>query len=78
MLAWLKRRLKTGPDPKNGARTFDELQASMGETITPDGLGWEQAFTLFTDVIVPSTRPFNHPTSLSFVAAAPTPASLGF
>ena len=78
MLAWLKRRLKTGPDPKNGARTFDELQASMGETITRDGLGWEQAFTLFTDVIVPSTRPFNHPTSLSFVAAAPTPASLGF
>ncbi len=50
----------------------------MGGSITPDGLGAEAAFALFTDVIQPATRPFGHPTSLSFVAAAPTRAALSF
>ena len=50
----------------------------MGGAITPDGLGAEAAFALFTDVIQPATRPFGHPTSLSFVAAAPTRAALSF
>jgi glutamate/tyrosine decarboxylase-like PLP-dependent enzyme len=50
----------------------------LGNAITPCGITGKRAFKLFTDSIIPSTRPFNHPTSLAFVAAAPTPASLAF
>ena len=78
MFQWAKARIEEGPDPRNGALTYDELSARMGETITGQGLGWEEAFRLFEGIIAPSTRPFNHPTSLAFVAAAPSPAALGF
>ena len=78
MLDWAGARISNGPDPRNGARTPDALFQAMGTTITPAGIGGQAAFDLFADVITPSTRPFDHPTSLSFVAAAPTPAALGF
>ena len=77
MMDWAEQLIIDGPDPRNGARPYSHFTSTLGQTITPDGMGWEQAFALFTDEIVPSTRPFHHPTSLSFVAAAPSPASLG-
>ena len=77
MMDWAEQLIIDGPDPRNGARPYSHFTGTLGQTITPDGMGWEQAFALFTDEIVPSTRPFHHPTSLSFVAAAPSPASLG-
>jgi len=78
MLVWARQRISQGPDPRAGAQDFVQLEKSLGGAITADGMDDGQAFALFSDVIVPSTRPMNHPTSLSFVAAAPTPASLGF
>ena len=77
MMDWAEQLIIDGPDPRNGARPYSHFTSTLGQTITPEGMGWEQAFSLFTDEIVPSTRPFHHPTSLSFVAAAPSPASLG-
>ena len=76
MLGWARAHILAGPDPRNGAQSFEALEARLGGSITAKGR--TDAFDLFTNVIVPSTRPFNHPTSLAFVAAAPTPASLGF
>ena len=70
MMDWAEQLIIDGPDPRNGARPYSHFTSTLGQTITPDGMGWEQAFALFTDEIVPSTRPFHHPTSLSFVAAA--------
>jgi glutamate/tyrosine decarboxylase-like PLP-dependent enzyme len=78
ILDWVADHVAAGPDPKNGARAAAALEPEMGGAITPDGLGAEAAFALFTDVIQPATRPFGHPTSLSFVAAAPTRAALSF
>ncbi|MCI5112176.1 MAG: aminotransferase class V-fold PLP-dependent enzyme [Marivita sp.] len=78
ILDWVEGHVAAGPDPRNGARPAVALEAEMGGAITPDGLGAEAAFALFTDVIQPATRPFGHPTSLSFVAAAPTRAALSF
>ena len=74
---WARDRIENGPDPRNGAQTNAVLQDRMSGSITTKGLSGTEAFALFTDVIAPSTRPFNHPTSLAFVAAAPTPASFG-
>lgn len=78
MMRWAQGRITQGPDPKHGAQSYALLAQDLSETITADGIGWAEAFRRFTDVIVPSTRPFDHPTSLSFVAAAPSPAALGF
>lgn len=78
MLAWARARILDGPDPKAGAQAPEVIEAALGQTITNEGLGWDEAFRRFTETIVPSTRPFDHPASLSFVAAAPSPAALGF
>jgi len=78
MFEWAKTRIRSGPNPKHGATTPEILSAAMGQTIVEDGLGWEKAFALFEGVIAPATRPFDHPSSLSFVAAAPSPAASGF
>lgn len=78
MLDWAQARITDGPDPKAGAKTFAELEAAMGGTITEAGRDWAAAFKVFTDVIVPSIRPYDHPASLAFVAAAPSPAASSF
>ena len=78
ILDWTRSRILDGPDPRNGARSQDVLEAALGEAITPDGMKGNLPFEYFTDCIIPSTRPFDHPTSLAFVAAAPSPASLAF
>lgn len=78
ILDWTRARILGGPDPKHGAQSHAALEPVMGGSITPDGIGGEAAFRLFTDTIVPSTRPFGHPTSLSFVASAPSQAALSF
>ena len=78
LLQWTATRIKDGPDATHGAQAFAELEPILGKSITQDGLGADQAIRMFTDTIVPSTRPFGHPTSLSFVASAASPASLSF
>lgn len=78
VLHWTARRIAEGPDPKHGAQSFAVLDPVLGGSIRDEGIGAEQAFRLFTQTIVPSTRPFGHPTSLSFVASAPTRAALSF
>ena len=78
ILSWTRERIIHGPDPRSGAKSKAVLEAALGDAITSSGLSGTKAFDLFTDRIIPSTRPFNHPTSLAFVAAAPTPASLAF
>ena len=78
MFVWAKKRIILGPDPVSGAKNLNLLEKELGGSITKEGLGWKEAFKLFTNVIVPSTRPFDHPTSLAFVAAAPTPAASSF
>ncbi|MEM6565490.1 MAG: aminotransferase class V-fold PLP-dependent enzyme [Pseudomonadota bacterium] len=78
ILEWTKERIEQGPDPKHGAQTKKALDAMLSGSITENGLGAETAFKLFTHTIVPSTRPFGHPSSLSFVASAPSQAALSF
>jgi len=77
MFSWAQVRITDGPDPRNGAQSHEVLKNALSGAITEEGIDNESAFSLFSDVITPSTRPFNHPTSLAFVAAAPTPASFG-
>ncbi|MFV8224568.1 pyridoxal phosphate-dependent decarboxylase family protein [Christiangramia aquimixticola] len=56
----------------------EELYKMVGETITPEGIGGETAFSLFRDVLVKATVPIDHPRHLAFVPAAPTRAAIMF
>lgn len=59
-------------------RKEEELLRIVGETITPSGIGGENAFKLFRDVLVKATVPIDHPRHLAFVPAAPTRAAIMF
>lgn len=78
MLDWTAKRISQGPDPLHGAQDPSALDPVLGGSITTNGIGAEAAFDLFTDTIVPSTRPFGHPSSLAFVSSAPSQAALSF
>ncbi|MGM0392527.1 MAG: pyridoxal phosphate-dependent decarboxylase family protein, partial [Bacteroidota bacterium] len=56
----------------------EELLEMVGETITDEGIGGENAFKLFRDVLVKATVPIDHPRHLAFVPAAPTRAAIMF
>ncbi|TDN88811.1 glutamate/tyrosine decarboxylase-like PLP-dependent enzyme [Salegentibacter sp. 24] len=65
--------------PEMGApKKEDELFRIVGETVTPEGIGGENAFQLFRDVLVKATVPIDHPRHLAFVPAAPTRAAIMF
>ena len=65
--------------PELGApKNEDELLQIVGETITPNGIGGENAFKLFKDVLVKACVPIDHPRHLAFVPAAPTRAAIMF
>ncbi len=55
-----------------------DLMEMVGETITKEGIGGEEAFELFRDVLAKATVPVDHPRHLAFVPAAPTRAAILF
>ncbi len=69
----------TNTNPELGfPKKESELQALVGETITPDGIGGEKAFALFRDVLIKASVPIDHPRHLAFVPASPTRAAVMF
>ena len=75
VLTWTEERLRRDPSPFTGARPRDELEAAAGATVTEDGLGFDEAFRVFTDVLVPATRAQDHPLNLAYIPNAPTEAA---
>ncbi|WP_417885783.1 pyridoxal phosphate-dependent decarboxylase family protein [Zunongwangia sp.] len=59
-------------------KSENELLRIVGETITPSGIGGENAFKLFKDVLAKANVPIDHPRNLAFVPAAPTRAAIMF
>lgn len=69
----------TETDPPLGfPKREEELRALVGETITPEGIGGENAFKLFRDVLLKSSISIDHPRHLAFVSGAPTRAAIMF
>jgi L-2,4-diaminobutyrate decarboxylase len=75
VIAYAQERLRLDPVPLDGPRPFEELQATVGQTITPDGIGGKEALRLFADVLAPACISIDHPRYFSFIPCAPTPAS---
>ena len=61
--------------PLDGPRTPAELQARAGITITPEGLGGDEALRRWVDVLAPATMSVDHPRYLAFIPGAPTEVS---
>ncbi|RLD27703.1 MAG: aspartate aminotransferase family protein [Bacteroidetes bacterium] len=56
----------------------EELKALVGETITKNGIGGENAFNLWKQHLMKATVPVDHPRNLAFVPASPTRAAVMF
>jgi glutamate/tyrosine decarboxylase-like PLP-dependent enzyme len=68
-------RMKLDPVPLDGPVPFEQLQAKAGQTITPEGIGGEQALALFDDVLSRACISVDHPRYLSFIPSAPSEAA---
>ena len=75
--AYARRRIAE-PQPLDRSVPAEELDEQAGSTITPGGIGWQEALRLWTDVLAPSTISTDHPAFLAFVPGAPTKASVLF
>lgn len=64
--------------PLDGPRSPDELLAQVGQSVTADGIGGDEALRLWTDVLAPACISVDHPRFLAFIPGAPTDASSMF
>ncbi len=77
IVAYARGRIAS-PQPLDGPASGEELSRRAGETITPEGLGGEEAMRIWSEVLAPATISTDHPASLAFVPGAPTKASALF
>jgi glutamate/tyrosine decarboxylase-like PLP-dependent enzyme len=75
---WAMHRVVRPSNPKATARPAAELAAAAGDTITPDGIGAEEALRVFAEVLEPATRAQDDPMNLAYIPAAPTRAAVAF
>ena len=71
-------RMRMDPPPLDAPRSPADLAASIGATITPEGMGGEAALALWIDQLAPACISEDHPRALSFVPTAPTEAATIF
>jgi glutamate/tyrosine decarboxylase-like PLP-dependent enzyme len=64
--------------PLDYPMTVAELEAAAGRTITATGLGGQEAFRLWDEVLAPACLSVDNPRYLSFIPSAPTRASAAF
>src|SRR6266508_3961782 len=72
------RRRIADPQPLDHPVPPAELTAAAGPTITPAGIGGEEALRIWADVLAPATITTDHPSFLAFVPGAPSKASVLF
>jgi glutamate/tyrosine decarboxylase-like PLP-dependent enzyme len=72
---YLLRRIEETHPTLRGPRTAQQLDDATGPLITGEGLGYEAAYRIFTEVIAPATIAMDHPRMLAYIPAAPTVAS---
>lgn len=77
-LTYSFERIHMDPPPLDGPRSYEQLWAEVGPTITEDGLGADAAFRTYVNDLAPYCISVDHPRHLSFVPAAPSEASVIF
>ncbi len=64
--------------PLDRPLTPGELDDLVGQTITPAGIGGDEALRLWADVLAKACLSVDHPRYLSFIPSAPTKAAAAF
>ena len=77
-LTYSFERIHMDPPPLDAPISYDEMHRRVGRTITPTGIGGDEALRVFMDVLAPACISVDHPAFLSFVPGAPTEASVIF
>jgi glutamate/tyrosine decarboxylase-like PLP-dependent enzyme len=77
IVAYARGRI-ANPQPLDRTVSTRELDARAGETVSPEGLGWEEALRVWAEVLAPATISTDHPASFAFVPGAPTKAAALF
>ncbi|NNE73864.1 MAG: aspartate aminotransferase family protein [Acidimicrobiales bacterium] len=78
LVAFARARTRLDPIALDHPRTEAELRASCGPTVTPAGIGGNEALRLFREVLAPACLSVDYTKYLAFVPAAPTEASVLF
>jgi L-2,4-diaminobutyrate decarboxylase len=78
VIAYARQRMLLDPPPLDAARSEAELATAVGPTVTPEGLGGEEALRRFVDELATACISTDHPRYLSFIPTAPTEASTLF
>jgi len=77
LVAYARNRIAAA-QPLDNVVPATELDKRAGETVTSEGIGWEEALRLWGEVLAPATISTDHPAALAFVPGAPTKASVLF
>jgi L-2,4-diaminobutyrate decarboxylase len=77
IVAYARNRI-ANPQPLDGPASGDELSRRAGHTVTPEGLGGDEALRIWSEVLAPATISTDHPSSMAFVPSAPTKAAVLF
>jgi len=77
IVAYTRARI-ANPVPLDGPAPAEELARRAGLTVTPQGIGGQEALRIWAEVLAPSTISTDHPAFLAFVPGAPTKASVLF
>jgi glutamate/tyrosine decarboxylase-like PLP-dependent enzyme len=78
VIDYARVRLRMDPVPLDGPQPPAVLREQAGQTITPAGLGGDEALRVFSEVLAPACVSVDNPRYLSFIPAAPTEASTLF
>lgn len=75
--AW-RARTVSGSDPKTTFKSHAELNATVPNSITEEGLGAEEALRIYSNLLNPATRSSDDPMNLAFIPCASTRAAVAF
>ncbi|MDH5223345.1 MAG: pyridoxal-dependent decarboxylase [Actinomycetota bacterium] len=77
IVAYARNRIAS-PQPLDGSASGEELARRAGDTVTPEGIGGDEALRVWSEVLAPATISTDHPSSMAFVPGAPTKAAVLF
>jgi L-2,4-diaminobutyrate decarboxylase len=77
IMAYASGRI-ANPVPLDQPAPAEELARRAGQTITPEGIGGQEALRVWAEILGPATISTDHPAFLAFVPGAPTKASVLF
>lgn len=78
VLGYARARMEYDPAPLDAPETLENLQRLAPNTVNEQGLGGQEALSLFADVLAPACLSTDHPGYLSFIPTAPTEAATLF